>query len=82
MTDVSASVGSGRTLVWDASPLHHAIKADRIDVLGDIAQGGIGGSARSVTTATVVEELRYHGLSVEGMTAVRSHGAPGSGLVL
>ena len=45
------------TLVWDASALHHAILADRVDVLGDLASPW-----RNVSTATVNGELRRNGL--------------------
>ncbi|MEV6611382.1 hypothetical protein [Kutzneria sp. NPDC051319] len=48
-----------RTLVWDASALHHAIAADRVDVLGDLAS-----SWRNVSTAAVSAELRRNGLSL------------------
>lgn len=44
-------------LVWDASALHHAAKADRIDVLADLAA-----PYRNVTTAAVLDELAQHGL--------------------
>jgi predicted nucleic acid-binding protein len=44
-------------LVWDASALHHAALADRIDVLSDLASPW-----RNVTTAAVLEELGLHGL--------------------
>jgi hypothetical protein len=33
---VPTSATSGPTLLWDASALHHAIKADKIDVLADM----------------------------------------------
>jgi predicted nucleic acid-binding protein len=44
-------------LVWDASALHHAALADRVDVLSDLASPW-----RNVTTAAVLEELGRHGL--------------------
>lgn len=44
-------------LVWDASALHHAAVADRVDVLAHLAQPW-----RNVTTAAVLEELGTHGL--------------------
>lgn len=44
-------------LVWDASGLHHAIRADRLDVLGDVAK-----AFDNVTTAAVIEELAQYGL--------------------
>jgi hypothetical protein len=39
-------------LVWDASALHHAARADRLDVLLDLAK-----SSRHVTTVAVIQEL-------------------------
>lgn len=45
-------------LVWDASGLHHAARADRLDVLGDIVK-----AYDNVTTATVLAELDRHGLA-------------------
>lgn len=44
-------------LVWDASALHHAAVADRVDVLAHLAQPW-----RNVTTAAVLEELGTHDL--------------------
>lgn len=44
-------------LVWDASALHHPARADRIDVLADLAR-----PYRNVTTAAVLEELQGYGL--------------------
>lgn len=55
------------TLVWDTSPLHHAIKADRIDVLGDIARGPSDSRWRNVTTGTVIHELRLYGLPTDDL---------------
>jgi predicted nucleic acid-binding protein len=49
------------TWVWDASALHHAAAADRLDVLLDIAKSIPGAPSRSVTTTTVMEELTRHG---------------------
>ncbi|MEU0159128.1 hypothetical protein ABZ154_09860 [Streptomyces sp. NPDC006261] len=51
-------------LAWDASPLFHAIKAGRLDVLGDIARTWQGVRRRNVTTQTVVDELSTYGLSL------------------
>ncbi|MGK3093891.1 hypothetical protein ACG93S_28200 [Streptomyces sp. WAC01490] len=51
-------------LAWDTSPLFHAIKAGKLDVLGDIAQTWQGVSRRNVTTQTVVDELGTYGLSL------------------
>jgi len=50
-----------RTLVWDASPLVHAHKIERLDVLGDLARGTDSEPWNNVTKATVVEELGTHG---------------------
>jgi predicted nucleic acid-binding protein len=47
-----------RALVWDASALHHAARADRLDVFGDLAK-----MYDNVTTAAVVEELAGYGLA-------------------
>ena len=47
------------TLVWDASALYHAIVADRVDVLGDLASPW-----RNISTATVNGELRRKGLNL------------------
>lgn len=55
-----------RTLVWDASALHHAAKADRLDVLGDIASQIVHAPSPNVTTAAVVEELSRNDLSLIG----------------
>lgn len=68
------------TLVWDASSLHHAARADRFDVLGDLAK-----AYRNVTTAAVLEELDRYGLAdavdrsrwleivhVDGLTELRA----------
>jgi predicted nucleic acid-binding protein len=45
-------------LVWDASALHHAARADRLDVFGDVAK-----AYDNVTTAAVVDELAGYGLA-------------------
>ncbi len=45
------------TLIWDASAVNPAARADRLDVLIDLAS-----SCRHVMTAAVVEELARHGL--------------------
>ncbi|HWE89638.1 MAG TPA: hypothetical protein VG317_09275 [Pseudonocardiaceae bacterium] len=58
---------TARVLVWDTSPLYHAMKADRIDVLADVATMGDCTACRNITTATVIEELRYHGLSTDDL---------------
>lgn len=49
-------------LAWDTSPLFHAIKAGKLDVLGDITRTWQG--VRNVTTQTVVDELSTYGLSL------------------
>lgn len=51
-------------LAWDTSPLFHAIKAGKLDVLGDAARTWQGGGRRNVTTQTVVDELGAYGLSL------------------
>ena len=48
-----------QALVWDASALHHAIAADRVDVMGDLASPW-----RNVSTAAVRAELRRNGLNL------------------
>ncbi|MGO1049162.1 hypothetical protein [Crossiella sp. CA198] len=53
-----------RTLVWDASALHHAAVAERLDVVGDLARGTDHEPWRNVTTATVLSELRRNDLAV------------------
>ncbi|WAL73193.1 hypothetical protein OU787_17760 [Kitasatospora sp. YST-16] len=53
--------------VWDTSPLFHAIKADRIDLLADFARERQGTLCRNVTTATVVDELVYANLDISGL---------------
>jgi len=50
------------TLVWDASALHHAAQADRLDVLHEFARGDRQRPWTHVTTAAVLEELASHGL--------------------
>lgn len=57
----------GRVLVWDTSPLHHAIKADKIDILGDLAGTSRGCPRRNVTTQAVMDELRRHQLPAAGL---------------
>lgn len=50
-------------LVWDASALHHAARADRLDVLHDLAFGEPQRPWRHVTTAAVLDELSSHGFN-------------------
>lgn len=57
-----------RTLVWDTSPLLHAIKSDVIDRLGELAITRHGAARRNVTTAAVLSEITYHGLSTNQLT--------------
>ncbi|MEU5381741.1 hypothetical protein ABZ359_40645 [Streptomyces sp. NPDC005968] len=58
---------AGQLLVWDTSPLHHAIKAGRVDILADLAAESRGLPRRNVTTAAVIEELRHYDLDVSGL---------------
>ncbi|WUH93595.1 hypothetical protein OG900_28115 [Streptomyces sp. NBC_00433] len=58
---------SAPCLVWDASPLHHAIKADKIDILGDIAQRYLAAPGGNVTTDVVRGELERHDLPTDGL---------------
>ncbi|WP_063727776.1 hypothetical protein [Streptomyces sp. RTd22] len=62
------SDASAELLVWDTSPLHHAIKADKIDILGDIAQNSNGVPRRNITTQAVIEELAHHQLPCTGLS--------------
>lgn len=48
-------------LVWDASALHHAARADRLDVLRDLACSERQRPWRHVMTAAVRDELSSHG---------------------
>jgi predicted nucleic acid-binding protein len=43
--------------IWDASALHHAALADRLDVLLDLAKDTTPTPGRFLTTSLVVEEL-------------------------
>ncbi|NJQ02436.1 hypothetical protein [Streptomyces zingiberis] len=56
-------------LVWDCSPLHHAVKADKIDLLGDMARTWRRAPRRNVTTAAVLDELRHHRLPTDQLTS-------------
>lgn len=47
------------TFVWDTSGMFHAARAERLDVLGDLAKGH-----RHVMTAAVLEEFDRYGLAV------------------
>ena len=55
---------SPETFAWDASALHHAIAADRVDVLLDLANHAETPVSRHVTTAAVTQELAGNGLVV------------------
>ncbi|BBA99662.1 hypothetical protein RVR_6379 [Actinacidiphila reveromycinica] len=63
----SLTVSTGPVLVWDASPLLHAIKADKTDVLHDFARTWSGGLRHNVTTQTVRHEITRHGLKLDGL---------------
>jgi len=56
------------TLVWDASRLFYATRADRLDVLADYAAGPCGHGWSNVTTQAVVDELTGHGLAVGALS--------------
>ena len=58
-------------LVWDASALHHAALADRVDVLAHLAEPW-----RNVTTAAVLEELEK---SSSGTSSSRRRGWTSTG---
>lgn len=69
---VSRDVGfpqspTAQVLVWDTSPLHHAIKAEKIDVLADITRNGCGAARRNVTTQAVISELSLYRLPLAGL---------------
>jgi predicted nucleic acid-binding protein len=53
-------------LIWDTSPLHHAIRAGKIEILGDIAKNSQGGTRRNITTQAVMSELGHYSLPLEG----------------
>lgn len=68
MTEASgADAPHGQVLVWDTSPLLHAIRADKIDLLADIAAQWRGIPRRHVTTAAVIDEINHHRLPVAGL---------------
>ncbi|GAA2942891.1 MULTISPECIES: hypothetical protein [Streptomyces] len=56
----------GSLLVWDTSPLLHAIKAGKIEILGDIARNHQGRTRRNVTTQAVVSEISHFRLPLAG----------------
>lgn len=66
MSDDSLLPVLAEVLVWDASPLHHAIKAERIDTLSYIAA-----RHTNVTTAAVVQELEHYHLPLAGLDWLR-----------
>ncbi|MFF1821074.1 hypothetical protein ACFVWG_27475 [Kribbella sp. NPDC058245] len=59
-----------RNVVWDASPLIHAGKIDRLDVLGELAKGPAANPWNNHTTAAVIEELGEHGCAQPEWTRV------------
>lgn len=59
--------GTGSVLIWDTSPLLHAIKAGKPDVLHDFARTCGSGPRRNVTTETVRHEIRRQGLELGGL---------------
>lgn len=63
----SASSPVGQLCVWDTSPLHHAIKADKIDLLADMARTWNGAPRRNVTTQAVLDEISHYGLPLAGL---------------
>ncbi|WP_033324478.1 hypothetical protein [Streptomyces yerevanensis] len=63
----SASSTVGQVCVWDTSPLHHAIKADKIDLLADMARTWNGTPRRNVTTQTVLDEISRYSLPLAGL---------------
>lgn len=68
---------AAQILVWDTSPLHHAIKAGRLDTLADLAAEWQGLPRRNVTTAAVIEELRHYDLDVSGLGRLEVHHVDG-----
>jgi predicted nucleic acid-binding protein len=62
MSDQAPHASSAGKLVWDSSPLHHAVKADRVDTLEDIAS-----PYENFTTAAVIQELEHYKLPVDGL---------------
>lgn len=65
-TALASSSLPAHLLVWDTSPLHHALKASKLDVLGDAARIWQGTVRRNVTTQTVEDELNHYGLTLAG----------------
>lgn len=57
---------SASLLIWDTSPLLHAIKAEKIEILGDIARNRQGGTRRNVTTQAVISEINHFQLPLVG----------------
>lgn len=68
--------------VWDASPLIHAHKIERLDVLGELAAGPADARWHNFTTAAVVEELAGYGGSVPDWLEVVHVDAIGDLIVL
>lgn len=67
MTSQSPLTATGPVLIWDTSPLLHAIKADKTDMLHDFARTWSGGPRRNVTTQTVHHEITRQGLELRGL---------------
>lgn len=63
MTADSILTSPPAVLVWDASPLHHALKANHADTLSDICS-----HYRNVTTSAVLQELDYYDLPTQTLT--------------
>ena len=53
---------AGEILAWDSSALHHALSADRADVLLHLSGAASRGTTRHITTLAVVQELAGNGL--------------------
>lgn len=51
-------------LVWETSALLHAARADRLDVLGDIARGSRDQPWHNCTTHAARQELEHKGVSI------------------
>ncbi|WP_435172659.1 hypothetical protein [Actinacidiphila sp. bgisy145] len=66
-SQTSPPVAAGPVLIWDTSPLLHAIKAGKTDVLHDFARTWSGGPRRNVTTQTVRHEITRQGLELGGL---------------
>lgn len=67
MTISTGSPDGPAVLAWDTSPLLHAIRAEKIDLLGLIAQHCGRTPRRNVTTQAVVSEISHYGLPLAGL---------------